>query len=820
MAGEGQKKIYVGPTNCYSFVVVLALDCQTAVSTILRPLYERPPNRKTSHWCSNSPMSDTDLDLGQTLRGFAPGENLFGRYTLKTILGRGGMGIVWRAFDEHLERDVALKFLPELIVLDHAALDELKRETKRNLELTHHNIVRIYDFAHEDQTACISMEYVNGATLSALRVEREAKIFKVAELQPLVAQFCHALEYAHARAKIVHRDLKPSNLMVNANEQLKITDFGIARSLSDSVTMLSMKATSGTLLYMSPQQLDGERPSSLDDIYSFGATLYELLTSKPPFFSGAIETQIREKAPVPVSARRKELNIDNDDTVPDEWEQAIYACLAKDPAQRPQSAGELATRLGLVPRPIESTPASGTASTAPSAAESGSSSPIVTAAPEPIVLTPVPRPVRDPLPMRRLVAWGLAALALLGLATLLTVGVKSVWGLVADVSNREPTKEWARTVPLEKMAAAFGQGALLRFEPKEVAIIRESTGVAHVNVKGAATTRGAFYESVANEDTAVLPEPKLAEWRKARERADFLRQRTDSNVAAVDESAFQFVRETTAVGKTVEFQFQFKARRTGNNWQVDRVVAADLSPADALRGKAITEFSSPAILGTDKANRDRRLLTESIDKYIANVSQANAQAIKRFAKDGRDADGNLLFPADRAMAGERFAQTRMRILQSNEVENWTEDDLQYAINEAFARHGRLFDDKKIAAAFAKLSWYRPRRDLGNQQIEESLSDVEMRNLVTLHSVTVVRKENAERARQAAALAQQEYAERQRQAALAQQEYAEQQRQAELAQQQQLEAERAQQEATLQAQREQAAAQLLGGILQTIINHHK
>ena len=199
-------------------------------------------------------MNDTELDLGQTLRGFAPGEELFGRYTLKTILGRGGMGIVWRALDEHLERDVALKFLPELIVLDHAALDELKRETKRNLELTHHNIVRIYDFAHEDHTACISMEYVDGATLSALRVEREAKIFKVEELRPLVTQFCHALEYAHTKARIVHRDLKPANLMVNANEQLKITDFGIARSLSDSVSMLSLRATSGTLLYMSPQQ--------------------------------------------------------------------------------------------------------------------------------------------------------------------------------------------------------------------------------------------------------------------------------------------------------------------------------------------------------------------------------------------------------------------------------------------------------------------------------------------------------------------------------------------------------------------------------------
>ena len=765
-------------------------------------------------------MNDNDLDLGQTLRGFAPGENLFGRYTLKAILGRGGMGIVWRALDEHLEREVALKFLPELIVLDHAALDELKRETKRNLELTHHNIVRIYDFAHEDNIACISMEFVDGSTLSALRVEREAKIFKVAELRPLVAQFCHALEYAHTRARIVHRDLKPANLMVNASAQLKITDFGIARSLSDSVSMLSMKATSGTLLYMSPQQLDGERPSSLDDIYSFGATLYELLTSKPPFFRGAIETQVREKQPPPVAARRKELNIGNEDAVPDEWEETIAACLAKDPAQRPQRAGEVAERLGLAPRPMESAPTARASSTAPSPAETRSSVPVVTVEPEPTVLTPIPITPRRPLRVRRLVAWGLAALALLGFATLLTMGVKSVRSLIADRLNPEPTPEWARTVPLEEMTDAFGKGTLLRFEPKEVAIVRESAGVAHVTVKGAATTRGALYEAVANEDGAVLSESKRAEWRKARERAAFLRQRAGSDVTAVDDRAFQFVRETTAIGKTVEFQFQFKARREGGDWRVDGVVAADLSPADVLRGQAISEFSSPAILGTDKANRDKRLLSEAIDKYVADVSQANAQAIRRFAKDGRDADGNLLFPADRAMAGERFVQTRMRILQSNEVQNWTDDDLQYAINETFARHGRLFDDKRIAAVFAKLSWYHPRRDLSNQQIEETLSDVEVQNVITLHSVTVVRKENAERARQAVALAQQQYAEQQRQAALAQQEYAEQQRQAALAQQRQLEAERAQQEAALQAQREQAAALLLGGLIQGLLNHRK
>lgn len=92
------------------------------------------------------------------------------------------MGIVWRAFDEHLERDVALKFLPELIIHDKAVLDDLKRETKRNFDLTHHHIVRIYDFAQDSSSACISMEFVDGETLSALRIDRKEKVFQVDEL--------------------------------------------------------------------------------------------------------------------------------------------------------------------------------------------------------------------------------------------------------------------------------------------------------------------------------------------------------------------------------------------------------------------------------------------------------------------------------------------------------------------------------------------------------------------------------------------------------------------------------------------------------------
>jgi serine/threonine protein kinase len=200
------------------------------------------------------------------------------------------MGVVWLARDDELEREVALKFLPELVLHDRALLDNLKAETRRSLELTHRHIVRIYDFVQDQNAACISMEYIDGDTLSQLRARKPHLVFAPAELHRYVAELCEALEYAHTRARIVHRDIKPSNLMVNSRGEMKVADFGIARSLTDSVSMLTKtRHTSGTLLYMSPQQLDGERTSPLDDVYSVGAVLYELLTSKPPFYRGQID---------------------------------------------------------------------------------------------------------------------------------------------------------------------------------------------------------------------------------------------------------------------------------------------------------------------------------------------------------------------------------------------------------------------------------------------------------------------------------------------------------------------------------------------------
>src|SRR5437588_8161022 len=249
--------------------------------------------------------------LLETALDAASRQMVFGRYTLTKVLGRGGMGIVWLARDEELERDVALKFLPDLMIQDRAAFDQLRREAKRCLDLTHRHIVRIHDFVHDDRSGGISMEYIDGETLSNLRAEKEQRVFEPDEIATWINQLCDALDYAHARANVIHCDLKPTNLMVNQRGDLKVTDFGIARSLSDSVSRLTLEqGRSGTLIYMSPQQLNGERCTHLDDIYSLGATIYELLTSKPPFYSGNINRQICERVAPSMTERRKELNVE------------------------------------------------------------------------------------------------------------------------------------------------------------------------------------------------------------------------------------------------------------------------------------------------------------------------------------------------------------------------------------------------------------------------------------------------------------------------------------------------------------------------------
>ncbi|MEY4488984.1 MAG: hypothetical protein RIQ79_1492 [Verrucomicrobiota bacterium] len=288
-------------------------------------------------------MSPEPFDPDQTLRALSTGQRVLGqRYTLLRVVGRGGMGVVWLARDETLNDEVALKFLPEAVLHDASAIHDLKHETQRSLKLTHPNIVRIHGFLEDGERAAISMEYVDGATLAKKRVEQPGAILPPELILPYLRQITEALEYAHNRAKIVHRDIKPANILISNDGEVKIADFGISATLTDTATRLSRRdsGSSGSPPYMSPQQMMGEKPSIADDIYALGATVYELITGKPPFHMGNLLMQVQSKIPPSLQERRAELlgaAADGLPPIPEHWEKTIAACLAKEPAHRPAS---------------------------------------------------------------------------------------------------------------------------------------------------------------------------------------------------------------------------------------------------------------------------------------------------------------------------------------------------------------------------------------------------------------------------------------------------------------------------------------------------
>jgi serine/threonine protein kinase/formylglycine-generating enzyme required for sulfatase activity len=350
-------------------------------------------------------MPSDPYDPDATLRALAPEQRVLNqRYTLVKILGRGGMGVVWQARDESLNHDVALKFLPEAVIHDSAAIHDLKQETQRSLKLTHPNIVRIHGFIEDGERTAISMEYVDGATLAKLRVDQPATVFTTAAVLPYITQIVEALDYAHNRAKVVHRDLKPANLLISKDGEVKIADFGISATLSDTATRLSKRenGSSGSPPYMSPQQMMGEKPCIADDVYALGATIYELLTSKPPFYTGNLLAQVQGKVAPPMTQRRAELLGDVAKPltpIAPEWESIVEACLAKDPQDRPVSVRAVLAAIN------------GNA-TAPKPSAKGK-----------IVVTPPQPPASDsgpsrtePKKRRNLVPWMLAGLFLAALA--------------------------------------------------------------------------------------------------------------------------------------------------------------------------------------------------------------------------------------------------------------------------------------------------------------------------------------------------------------------------------------------------------------------
>ena len=309
------------------------------------------------------PMPEEEkTNLGDATGGLVAGTQLFQRFTLQKVLGRGEMSVVWLAREDELERLVALKLVPESPRFDPAACEDLKREALQSFPLIHANIVRTFDFIADQGMAAIAMEYVDGIPLSHARVQKRSNCFGILEVIPWITSLCDALEYAHESAGLSHRGLKPANMMLNSRSHLKITDFGTAASLRDAMSRANVPVSAETLHYLSPQQLRGEDPSPADDIYSLGVTLYEMLSSKPPFYRGDVVSQIREVTAPPINQRRITLGIAGD-PIPRHWEETIAACLSKQREDRPRSAAEVASRLRLggtvrltiareIPRPV------------------------------------------------------------------------------------------------------------------------------------------------------------------------------------------------------------------------------------------------------------------------------------------------------------------------------------------------------------------------------------------------------------------------------------------------------------------------------------
>lgn len=270
------------------------------------------------------------------------------------MLDKGGMSSIWLAEDSRLQEKVALKFLPEEILKDPVAFQEMRKETTKSRKFSHPNIIRIYDL-HEspDEAPFISMEFVEGDNLHNLSGQQPNGIFSWERLRPWVTQLCDALTYAHNEG-VIHRDIKPANMMVDTKGRLKLADFGISMSIDESKRRGNSNPINGTLGYMSPQQLSGYPAHVTDDIHALGATLYELLTGRRPFQSKDLYTEVMNTKPKPLNEALWEQGLTNN--IPPDVSALIMACLAKDPSMRPASAKLVSDWLGLEPKPEEPAP--------------------------------------------------------------------------------------------------------------------------------------------------------------------------------------------------------------------------------------------------------------------------------------------------------------------------------------------------------------------------------------------------------------------------------------------------------------------------------
>jgi len=349
---------------------------------------------------------------------------LAGRYDLVEVIGRGGMGVVYRGRDRTLDRTVAVKVLPALFAENPTLVERFEREARAAASLNHPNIVSVFDSGRDGTERFIVMECVPGVSLAELLRERGR--LEVREAVALAAQIAGALAAAHA-AGIVHRDVKPANVMVLPSGGAKVLDFGIARAAADAA-LTNTSMVLGSAPYIAPEVMLGQAADERSDIYSLGCVLYEMLTGRPPFVGdlpAVVMNQHTNAAPQPIHELAE--------GIPPALAALVMRMLAKNPVDRPRSAADLTSALKAsltaptAPTQVAPAPLPTAATAAATAAGPPAASPEVATSP-----AGEPDPGRTGAARR---AWILATVLILALAAGVAAALVSSSGSSSSQSS-------------------------------------------------------------------------------------------------------------------------------------------------------------------------------------------------------------------------------------------------------------------------------------------------------------------------------------------------------------------------------------------------